>query len=245
MESSAGKLQSERDLREYYGTRSWEGGFPARCHMELPRRQLAGKRILNVGCRRGKGVYKLSELVGPQGFVVGLDWDADAVGVAAAGIPGALERSGLTSCNMEFRRGFPEDLAAAGIGPCSVDMVYLNASLSLFADPMRALAECFRVLAPGGVLVGEGVVVLPGPSRPADRAAVAEAARALGNAVQAAPTRSALDAQLAAAGFDGIVIAEGSPVSPDAGRTVCESVPTVPDDDATYRLVALEARKPR
>ena len=245
MESSESAVQSQRELREYYGSHSWEGGFPSRCHMELPHRQLAGKRVLDVGCRRGKGVYKLSELVGPSGFVIGLDWDADAVEAACAGIPGALGRSGLTACNMTFCEGFPEDLAAAGIGSCSVDIAYLNASLSLFADPPRALAECLRALVPEGVLVGEGVVAVPGTSRSSARTAVVEAARALGNAVQAAPTRPAFDGLLAAAGFDDIMIAEGCSVSPDAGRAACESVPTVPGDDATYRLIAFEARKPR
>ena len=61
-------------LRRHYDGLPREGGFPARCHMELPERSLVGARVVNVGCRRGKGTYKLSEQVGESGFVIGADW---------------------------------------------------------------------------------------------------------------------------------------------------------------------------
>ena len=49
------------ELQQYYAELACDGGFEARCHMELPERSLVGARIVNVGCRRGKGTYKLSE----------------------------------------------------------------------------------------------------------------------------------------------------------------------------------------
>ena len=122
--------------------------------------------------------------MGEGGFVVGVDWNEAFVEAARAGVLRALERSGLSRCNMAFSVGFPEDLAAAGIEDGWADFVYLNSSLSLFASPSRALEECCRVLAPGGVLLAEVPVAVPGG---ADRAAVVAAARALPNAVQAAP----------------------------------------------------------
>ena len=51
-------------LQRHYENLACEGGFEARCHMELPERSLVGARVVNVGCRRGKGTYKLSEQVG-------------------------------------------------------------------------------------------------------------------------------------------------------------------------------------
>ena len=121
-------------LRNYYDGLACESGFESRCHMELPERSLVGARIVNVGCRRGKGTYKLSEQVGADGFVVGIDWNAAFVEVARAGVLKALERSGLSRCNMAFRCGFPEDLVAAGIEEGWADFVYLNSSLPLFAS---------------------------------------------------------------------------------------------------------------
>ena len=102
-------------LQRHYENLACEGGFEARCHMELPERSLVGARVVNVGCRRGKGTYKLSEQVGESGFVIGADWSEEFVEAARAGAPKALDRSGLSRCNMAFRVGFPEDLAAAGI----------------------------------------------------------------------------------------------------------------------------------
>ena len=130
------------ELQQYYAELACDGGFEARCHMELPERSLVGARVVNVGCRRGKGTYKLSEQVGESGFVIGADWSEEFVEAARAGAPKALDRSGLSRCNMAFRVGFPEDLAAAGIEEGWADFVYLNSSLSLFASPARALREC-------------------------------------------------------------------------------------------------------
>ena len=256
----------ERDtLRRHYDELSCEGGIEARCHMELPERSLVGARIVNVGCRRGKGSYKLSELVGAGGFVVGVDWNEAFVEAARAGVPKALERSSLSRCNMAFRLGYPEDLAAAGIEEGWADFVYLNSSLSLFASPARALRECYRVLAPGGLLLAE--VPVAGSSREADpmgtgeralagghsfadahascagRASVVAAARVLPNAVQAAPTFDELVSWFAKAGFTEPVIRSECPLSPKEGSTPDCAVATVPDDDATYRLLSLEVAR--
>lgn len=240
------------ELRQHYDGLACEGGFEARCHMELPEWSLVGAHVVNVGCRRGKGTYKLSEQVGEGGFVVGVDWNEAFVEAARAGVPRALERSGLSRCNMAFRVGFPEDLAAAGLEEGWADFVYLNSSLSLFASPARALRECGRVLAPGGVLLAEVPVTEPnGEGRAGDtdsaadanRAAVIKAARALPNAVQAAPTVEELLGWLAEAGFSEPIVRSERPLSPDEGSTSDRPAATVPGDEATYRLLSIEASK--
>lgn len=227
-------------LRNYYDGLACESGFESRCHMELPERSLVGARIVNVGCRRGKGTYKLSEQVGADGFVVGIDWNEAFVEAARADVPRALERCGLSRCNMAFNVGFPEDLAAAGIEDGWADFVYLNSSLSLFASPSRALEECCRVLAPGGVLLAEVPVAVPGG---ADRAAVVAAARVLPNAVQAAPTIEELLAWLAAAGFSEPTVRRERPLSPEEGSTSDRPAATVPGYDGIYRLLSLEVAR--
>lgn len=128
-------------LRRHYDGLPREGGFPARCHMELPRRALSGVCVVNVGCRRGKGCYKLSELVGPTGRVVGIDWRSALIDEARAGVPAALERSRMPRSNMAFAVAYPEQLRQA-VAPESADYVYLNSSFALFSDPPRVLREC-------------------------------------------------------------------------------------------------------
>lgn len=108
------------------------------------------------------------------------------------------------------------------------------------------------MLAPGGVLLAEVPVAEPnGKGRAGDadfavdanRAAVVEAARALPNAVQAAPTFEELLAWLATAGFSEPVIRSERPLSPEEGSAPDRPVPTVPGDDATYRLLSLEGAR--
>ena len=95
------------ELQQYYAELACDGGFEARCHMELPERSLVGARIVNVGCRRGKGTYKLSEQVGEGGFVVGVDWNeafVEAARAGAAASPGATWRFALASLKIWPRR---------------------------------------------------------------------------------------------------------------------------------------------
>ena len=58
-------------------------GYSGRCEMLLPE-DLRGMRVLDLGCRNGKGAYKLADRVGPDGFVLGVDPSAACVARAEA-----------------------------------------------------------------------------------------------------------------------------------------------------------------
>ena len=58
-------------------------GYSGRCEMLLPE-DLRGMRVLDLGCRNGKGACKLADRVGPDGFVLGVDPSAACVARAEA-----------------------------------------------------------------------------------------------------------------------------------------------------------------
>lgn len=89
-------------LQRHYENLACEGGFEARCHMELPERSLVGARVVNVGCRRGKGTYKLSEQVGESGFVIGADWSEEFVEAAGRVLPRRLTAAAFPGATWRF-----------------------------------------------------------------------------------------------------------------------------------------------
>ena len=97
---------------------------------------------------------------------------------------------------MVFAQAYPERLLEVVDEGCA-DLVYVNCVLNLFCDPIEALTSIRRILKPGGLLVCD-TVLSAGPRN----ASVVNQARALGNAVQAAPHRKDLMSWLGAAGFD-------------------------------------------
>lgn len=226
-------------LRGYYGSRQFEYGFASRCRMVLPADQLAGRRVLDVCCRRGRGAYRLSELAGDAGSVLGVDWSPAYVEEARAGADRAWRKGGLSRSNLEFRVAYPEDLAAAGVEDASMDVAYVNSVVTLFCDPAVALAEIGRVLRPGGLLILETVLA----DRPRDEDVI-RAARELGNSVQAARPEADVLAWLRAAGFGAPQLVEEAPVEADQGYRAGSSVPVAPgDEDVRYRAVALNVYK--
>ncbi len=237
--ATKGADASADDLKKHYGGKQFEYGFTSVCKMLLPAEQLKGKRVLDICCRRGRGAYKLSSMVGDEGSVVGVDWSAAYIEEAKDGMERAWHDSHLKGNNMEFKVAYPEDLIAAGIGTQTMDAVYVNNVITLFHDQAKAIEEIGRVLRPGGLLVLETIFA----DQPRNDEVV-DQARSLGNSVQAARTKEENYAWLDAAGFDEPSIEESYDVDASRGYKADSTVEVVEDDDdVTYRAVSLYVRK--
>jgi len=121
------------------------------CGSPLPP-ALEGCRVLDLGCGTGRDVYVASQLVGPEGFVVGVDMTDAQLEVARGNVASQMERFGFAAPNVDFRAGCIEDLASAGIEDASMDVVISNCVINLSSDKARVFEEIFRVLKPGGEL---------------------------------------------------------------------------------------------
>ena len=219
-------LPGSGELGEYYAKANWEYGYASLCHMALPG-GLSGFTVVDLGCRRGKGVFKLSERVGERGRAIGIDWTPEHIKEASEKSERAAYETGLPANNMEFYLAYPEDLVAVGLGDRTVDMVFINSILHLTYKPEMVISEVARVLKPGGIFVAE--VALADADR--DPEVVAQA-RELGNSVQAAMSFDHFKALLEAAGFDEVEVQTSEPVDADMGFKKGHTVPTVPTDEA-------------
>jgi arsenite methyltransferase len=113
---------------------------------------LTGATVLDLGCGTGRDVYLLSQLVGEQGRVIGVDMTAAQLAVAERHRDYHAEAFGHARSNVEFLAGDLAHLDALGIADNSVDVVVSNCVLNLVPDKPRAFAQILRVLKPGGEL---------------------------------------------------------------------------------------------
>lgn len=106
--------------------------------------------VLDLGCGTGRDCYVLSQLVGPQGCIIGVDVSKEQIAVAKSFAEWHAEKFGYA--NIEFRHGQMEDLATAGVEDDSVDLVVSNCALNLSPNKESVAREIFRVLKSGGEL---------------------------------------------------------------------------------------------
>lgn len=239
VDGTTGVDECAEQLRTYYSGKQFEFGWASLCKMTVPD-GLAGMTTLDIGCRRGRGVYKLSERVGATGHAIGLDWGRAFIEEASEWSAHAASKSGLAENNMSFALGFPEDLGACGIEPESIDMVWVNSVINLAFDPVRCLGEIYRVLKPGGVLVCEAVT--SDCERDDD---VVRRAKVIGNSVQAAPSRASFVTSLLEAGFARADSIERFEVAVDAGFKPGFAVETVEsDEDVSFAAEVFVVTKP-
>lgn len=155
-----------------------------------------GHRVLELGCGIGLLSEHLAQRVGPEGEVLGLD---------ALPLRVQIAHQEKGRHNLRFQVGHVGQLAR--FGPGSFDAIVANGVAHTWPDADGALAECWRLLAPGGRL---GLVTHaadhPHPAREAMDAVLAQpayAAHPLPDEAHEHPlTEARLRTLLREAGFD-------------------------------------------
>jgi len=107
-----------------------------------------GMHCLDVGCGRGDGTLQIARMVGPQGYVVGID--ADEAQLAAVHSEAARER-----LRAEFRTVNPAELDAES----QYDLVCSRFFLAGVPEPAAVVERMLCATRPGGVLVVEDIDV--------------------------------------------------------------------------------------
>lgn len=111
-----------------------------------------GCTVLDLGCGSGRDAYLLSQIVGEKGRVIGVDMTDEQLSVANQYVGWHMDKFGYSKPNVEFVKGFIEDLSTAGIEDNSVDIVISNCVINLSPDKEKVFKEIYRVLKPGGEL---------------------------------------------------------------------------------------------
>lgn len=121
------------------------------CGSPIPH-AIEGTTILDLGCGTGRDVYIASKLTGETGKVIGVDMTDEQLEVATRHIDSQTRKFGFVKPNVEFHKGYIEDLKTLGIKDNSVDIVISNCVINLSIDKKKVFSEIFRVLKEGGEL---------------------------------------------------------------------------------------------
>ena len=113
---------------------------------------LEGRRVLDLGCGTGRDVYVASYLTGEKGVAIGVDMTDEQLEIARKYSDVQMKKFGFSRKNVEFKKGYIEDLKAVGIEDNSIDVVISNCVINLSPDKESVFREVFRVLKPGGEL---------------------------------------------------------------------------------------------
>jgi ubiquinone/menaquinone biosynthesis C-methylase UbiE len=125
-------------LSSYYG-----------CGLVMPS-CLHGQTMLDLGCGTGRDVYLLSQFVGEEGSVIGVDMTDEQLDVARQYIEYHREKNGYNSTNTYFYKGYIENLNDLEIEQKYVDIIVSNCVVNLSPDKESVFKQTFNLLKEGG-----------------------------------------------------------------------------------------------
>jgi arsenite methyltransferase len=147
-EAIAYKLYSPEELAQVPSS-AIEGALGVANHLRFARIE-EGETVLDLGCGAGIDSVLAARRTGPTGHVVALDF-----------LPEMLERTAAAAgevglVNIETLEA---EMEAIPLPDGSIDHVISNGVINLSARKRRVLAECARVLRPGGKLTVSDLTV--------------------------------------------------------------------------------------
>lgn len=121
------------------------------CGLVLPEK-LNGCQVLDLGSGAGQDCYILSQLVGEQGRVVGVDMTEEQLNIAKRFIDHHRDAFGYKDSNVSFLQGYLEKMEELPLEDNQFDVIVSNCVINLCEDKEAVLKSCFRLLKEGGEL---------------------------------------------------------------------------------------------
>ncbi len=207
------------------------------CGLIMPE-HLAGARILDLGSGSGRDCYVLSQFVGEQGEVVGVDMTEEQLAVARNYIDYHQAAFGFAQSNVKFLTGYIERLNELPLDANSFDIVVSNCVINLSPDKAAVLKQAYQLLKPGGELYFSDVY--------ADRRipkALADDPVLYGECLSGALYWNDFENLAKQAGFLDPRLVEDRPISVDNDELL-QRVGHINFFSATYRLFKLDKLEP-
>lgn len=125
-------------MSKYYG-----------CGLTIPD-HVEGLRILDLGSGSGRDVYLASQLVGENGYVVGVDMTDAQLDVANRTVDWHMDKFGFKTSNVRFVKGNIDHLDQLDLEKGTFDIIISNCVINLCENKDKVLKDAYDLLKPGG-----------------------------------------------------------------------------------------------